>query len=97
MDCLCIHYANSSRDVVPIKETASALSLPTHEIDTFTGWTVSLSDHSKSMHVLIKVASDDPSWSHQFDYCRVIRPLCASAHLERCPLRWSKCASIIAP
>lgn len=30
---------------VPIKETASALSLPIHEIDTFTGWTPPVTPH----------------------------------------------------
>lgn len=49
VDFSCIQCANASRDVVPIKETASALSLPIHEIDTFTGWTVSSSNHSKSI------------------------------------------------
>lgn len=39
---------SDSSCLVPIKETASALSLPIHEIDTFTKWTVSISNYNIS-------------------------------------------------
>jgi hypothetical protein len=33
--------------IVPIKAAARSLSLPIHEIDTFTGWTVSRHSDSR--------------------------------------------------
>lgn len=43
--------------IVPIKEVASNLSLPIHEIDTFTGWTVRVSYYFKALQFAHSVSS----------------------------------------
>lgn len=82
---------------MPIRETAEALSLPIHEIDTFTGWTVRTKSSKKFVLpiVLIILASNYPEWSDQSDHCGILRTVCTSTYFELCELRRPERASFI--
>lgn len=80
-------------DIVPIKEVASNLSLPIHEVDTFTGWKVRLSYSRLLSSLTLSAASDSPS-PFQLDYRRVIRTFCTFAYLGCCEVRRLECSSI---
>lgn len=70
---------SSERNLVPISEAAKRLSLPLHEIDTFTGWEVSeaCNPHLQDGLILCK-AAHAPGSAHQSSHCSVIWTFCAS-------------------
>lgn len=80
--------------LVPIKAAASALSLPVHEIDTFTGWTV-IPRINQLVLTLTVLAPDLPEWSYQLDHCRIVWTFRPAAHIEWSQVRWLKCTPLV--
>lgn len=72
---------------VPVKEVGEELALPTHEIDTFTGWEVGIKlSMLDVLHANKSIASTTRRRTSQSHHCSLVWPVCAATNPEHCQI-----------